>query len=92
MSQPQNLSPCDPCVRTFPKDWKEAYFRRHYDEQKGGYVCPDCGLVFRGPSGFRGLHADHMIPMSRGGQTVWENLTLRCGPCNLWKGNKLANE
>ncbi|MEH2420370.1 MAG: HNH endonuclease signature motif containing protein [Nostoc sp.] len=35
------------------------------------------------------MHGDHIIPRSRGGLTVWENLTLRCGQCNLLKSNKL---
>jgi len=58
----------------------------------GGYICPDCKQVFAGPSGFRRLHGDHIIPRSRGGPTVWENLILRCGPCNIAKSNKLPVE
>ena len=88
-SLPPNLTPCDPHAPVFPRNWKESYFRRNYDFNKGGYVCLDCKNIFSGVSGFQKLHGDHIIPRSRGGLTVWENLTLRCGPCNLLKSNKL---
>jgi hypothetical protein len=33
--------------------------------------------------------ADHVIPHSRGGQTVAPNLWTACGPCNRAKSNKV---
>jgi 5-methylcytosine-specific restriction endonuclease McrA len=84
---PPNLPKCNPNARLFPKEWKESYFRRHYDAKIGGYICPSCGEVFRGPTGFKSLHADHIKPKSLGGLTVWDNMVLLCGPCNLKKGN-----
>ena len=89
---PRHLPSCDPESPNFPKEWKESYFRRNYNSNLEGYVCPTCRKVFSGTSGFRKLHGDHIIPRSRGGATVWENLTLLCGSCNLSKGNKLASE
>ncbi|MYE89796.1 HNH endonuclease [Candidatus Poribacteria bacterium] len=86
---PPNLPTCDPQARYFPKEWKQSYFRRHYDSRCGGYVCPDCEQVFSGPKDFQQLDADHIKPHSRGGLTVWENLTLRCKPCNVAKSNRL---
>ena len=32
---------------------------------------------------------DHVIPKSRGGQNVWENIVLACAKCNQKKGNRL---
>ena len=86
---PKNLPPRDPQARTFPSAWKNSYFHRNYDENRGGYVCPDCDKVFSGPSGFRQLDADHIKPYSQGGLTVWDNLTLLCKPCNLAKSDKM---
>ena len=86
---PSSLPPCDPKTRLFPPEWKEAYFRRNYDENHGGYVCPDCKQVFYGPKGFRQLEADHIKPYSQCGLTVWENMTLRCKACNLAKSDKI---
>lgn len=38
------------------------------------------------------LTIDHIIPQSRGGQDVWENLITSCLRCNLRKGNKTPKE
>ena len=34
------------------------------------------------------LTLDHVIPLSKGGRTRWENIVAACGPCNSKKGNK----
>jgi hypothetical protein len=36
------------------------------------------------------LHVDHIQPWSKGGKTIAENLRTLCEPCNLGKGNTLA--
>lgn len=38
------------------------------------------------------LHADHVIPVARGGLTTAGNLQALCGPCNLRKGKRLEAE
>lgn len=38
------------------------------------------------------LNLDHVIPRSRGGKTVWENVVTSCFPCNLNKGGKQPQE
>lgn len=30
---------------------------------------------------------DHVLPVSHGGKSIWENATTACGPCNSSKGN-----
>jgi 5-methylcytosine-specific restriction endonuclease McrA len=35
------------------------------------------------------LTLDHVIPLSRGGRTNWENIVAACGPCNSRKGDNL---
>lgn len=35
---------------------------------------------------------DHVIPRSRGGQHVWENVVASCRPCNSRKENRLLHE
>ena len=32
---------------------------------------------------------DHVIPVSKGGKTAWDNIVASCMPCNSAKGNKL---
>jgi hypothetical protein len=33
-----------------------------------------------------------VVPRSRGGESVWENVVTACGPCNLRKGDRLLEE
>jgi 5-methylcytosine-specific restriction endonuclease McrA len=38
------------------------------------------------------LTLDHVVPRSRGGDSVWENVVTSCAPCNLKKGDRLPEE
>lgn len=48
------------------------------------HVCAYCGGRF-GPST---LEMEHVIPSSRGGLTVWQNVVSACRACNQRKGNR----
>jgi 5-methylcytosine-specific restriction endonuclease McrA len=48
----------------------------------------DWSCVYCGTSGGR-LTLDHVVPRSRGGDSVWENVVTACAPCNLRKGDRL---
>lgn len=53
---------------------------------RDGFTCQSCGAS---PIKKRGveLHVDHIIPWSKDGETVEENLQTKCSQCNLGKGN-----
>ena len=53
---------------------------------RDGWRCVYCGS-----SGGR-LTLDHVIPRSRGGDSVWENVVTSCAPCNLKKGSRSLEE
>ena len=53
---------------------------------RDGWRCVYCGTA----SGR--LTLDHVVPRSRGGDSVWENVVTSCAPCNLRKGNRLLEE
>jgi len=53
---------------------------------RDGWRCVYCGT-----SGGR-LTLDHVVPRSRGGESVWENVVTSCAPCNMRKGNRLPEE
>ncbi len=53
---------------------------------RDGWRCVYCGT-----SGGR-LTLDHVVPRSRGGDSVWENVVTSCAPCNLRKGNRTLEE
>ncbi len=50
--------------------------------------CQYCGKKFSSSE----LSLDHVIPISRGGKSTWENVVCACLPCNVSKGNKLLTE
>jgi 5-methylcytosine-specific restriction endonuclease McrA len=45
--------------------------------------CQYCNTLF--PKGI--LTLDHVLPISHGGKTCWENIVTACSPCNAKKGN-----
>ena len=52
---------------------------------RDGWRCQYCGSNGR-------LTLDHVVPRSRGGDSVWENVVTSCAPCNLRKGDRLPEE
>ncbi|MYF09144.1 MAG: HNH endonuclease, partial [Rhodospirillaceae bacterium] len=50
--------------------------------------CIGCGES----PGEKYMEVDHIRPRSRGGEHVWQNVQLLCGPCNRSKGNKTMHE
>ncbi len=54
--------------------------------QRDGFACVYCRDVF-GP-----FHVDHVLPFSRGGETVLGNLATACAPCNLNKSASTPEE
>lgn len=36
------------------------------------------------------LTLDHVVPISKGGKTHWDNIVAACNPCNSRKGNSLT--
>jgi 5-methylcytosine-specific restriction endonuclease McrA len=60
---------------------RNIYLRDHF-------TCQYCGTVPPREE----LTIDHVIPRSRGGKTVWENVVLACVRCNMKKGNRLPEE
>ena len=49
------------------------------------YTCQYCSEIFS----TRDLTIDHVIPISRGGKTSWDNCVAACMSCNSRKGSKL---
>jgi 5-methylcytosine-specific restriction endonuclease McrA len=68
-----------------------AIFRTHVPFSKrnvmvrDGFTCQYCGSIEE-------LTIDHVLPISRGGKSTFENCVTACKPCNSRKTNKLPNE
>ncbi|HEX8430883.1 MAG TPA: HNH endonuclease, partial [Longimicrobium sp.] len=59
---------------------------------RDGYRCQYC-LRHRGTlRGREFLTRDHVLPLSRGGENSWDNVTTACSQCNNRKGNHLPEE
>ena len=65
-------------LRTFDDDEK----REAYERQKG--VCPVCGQHFE----YDEMEGDHIVPWSKGGKTVPENLQMLCRRDNALKSDR----
>jgi hypothetical protein len=53
---------------------------------RDGFRCQSCGKSPITNAGIE-LHCDHIIPWSKGGKTIIDNLRTLCSECNLGKGN-----
>jgi 5-methylcytosine-specific restriction endonuclease McrA len=69
-----------------PRDIHRRRITRKAVLARDGWICQYCG------SDKHGLTVDHVIPRSRGGESVWENIVASCAPCNRRKGNRLPQE
>jgi len=69
-----------------PRDVHRRKITRKAVLARDAYTCQYCGREASG------LTVDHVIPRSRGGQSVWENIVASCAPCNRRKGNRLPRE
>ena len=52
------------------------------------WECQYCAQSYKTPE----LTFDHVIPRSRGGHTVWDNIVTACQVCNTTKGNRMCSE
>ncbi len=66
---------------------KKAYSKRHI-YLRDNHICQYCG---KGGNP-NDLTLDHILPQSRGGKSVWENLVTSCQKCNTKKGDQTPKE
>ena len=55
---------------------------------RDAHLCMYCGQEFNRPN----LTRDHVMPVSRGGRDVWENVVAACFHCNSRKGNRTPQQ
>ena len=53
---------------------------------RDGWRCVYCGTT----NGR--LTLDHVVPRSKGGESIWENVVTACAPCNLRKGDRTPEQ
>ncbi len=69
-----------------PRDAHRRKITRKAVLARDAWTCQYCG------SQSGGLTVDHVIPRSRGGESVWENIVASCAPCNRKKANLTPRE
>lgn len=81
----EGRQPYHPNGPRFPRD---SAYCRHVPERmrqevfrRDDYRCKQCGCQ-------EDLHADHVIPVAKGGLTTLNNLQTLCAACNLSKGGR----
>jgi len=67
---------------------RQPAFTRFNVFLRDAFSCQYCGGLFAA----EGLTFDHVIPRSRGGQTLWSNVVTACAPCNIKKGHRLPKD
>ena len=55
---------------------------------RDNYICQYCG---KKPQ-LKDLTIDHVVPKTKGGQSVWTNIVACCSKCNLRKGDKTPKQ
>mgnify|MGYP001163961186 FL=1 len=63
---------------------EKAAFTRFNVFLRDKFVCQYCRKTFK----VEELTFDHVIPRSKGGTTMWENVVTCCRSCNTLKGNR----
>ena len=73
-------------TKEYMKYKKAVRFSRKNLYLRDLYQCQYCGDTFDAPE----LTIDHVVPVSRGGKTTWDNTVAACEECNRNKGNKMV--
>ena len=79
-------------IRSILQYSNDAIFYRHGSFDLISVIGQDKGCIFCGKSpatdfGTK-LHIDHVVPFSKGGKSILENLQTLCEECNLGKSNR----
>lgn len=67
---------------------RELTFSRRNIYRRDNFQCQYC----LNRPGLKHLSIDHVIPLSRGGRTSWDNCVVACVRCNTRKGDRTPEE
>ncbi|HET9949751.1 MAG TPA: HNH endonuclease [Longimicrobiales bacterium] len=88
--------PCPAVIRLVRYVHVPYRFRRQVTNTflfaRDDYTCQYCGRHRSELRGRQFLTRDHVVPLSRGGLTTWENVVTSCSPCNNRKGGRTPGE
>mgnify|MGYP000444478632 FL=1 len=73
-------------IRRYVKRRNSVHLNKANLYLRDGYRCQYCGGQFQ----YSELTYDHMIPVSKGGISTWDNLVAACKSCNSNKSDKIV--
>jgi len=73
-------------LRDYMKPKVSVRFSRSNVYLRDNCECQYCGVRIER----KDATLDHVMPVSKGGKSTWENCTTACGPCNAAKSDKLG--
>ena len=90
ISSPRTEFPAPLVIRipVLMRHWQTASPTRRAVFIRDSFTCAYCGKVVRDGN----ATIDHVVPRSKGGKWVWENLVTCCTECNQLKGGKTPEE
>ena len=92
----RRVVPCPAVIRLVRFVHVPYRFRRQVTNTflfaRDDYTCQYCGKHKADLRGRQFLTRDHVLPLSRGGTNVWENVVTSCSTCNNRKGGRLPAE
>jgi len=68
--------------------YRERSYSKGHIFLRDNHTCQYCGITDVSQK----LTLDHILPQSRGGRNVWENLVTSCKKCNCKKGDRTPKE
>jgi len=72
-------------LREYMKPKKSVRFSRSNVYLRDNCQCQYCGAKIER----KDATLDHVLPVSKGGKSTWENCTTACGPCNANKSDQV---
>ena len=72
-------------LKTYIDQNRPPAFTRYNVFLRDRFRCQYCGSPHE-------LTFDHVVPVSQGGKSTWQNILTACAPCNLRKGGKTPQQ
>ena len=72
-------------LRKYQPSARRVAFTRFNVFLRDRFTCQYCGETFSSSA----LTFEHVVPRSRGGQTMWSNIVTACVPCNTRKASSM---
>lgn len=92
----RRVVPCPAVIRLVRYIHVPYRFRRQVTNTflfaRDDYTCQYCGKHKNELRGRQFLTRDHVVPLSRGGLSAWDNVVTSCSMCNNRKGGRLPSE